>query len=327
MKYVKNALAFFGLLVLIGLCVQAVVKTPATGNADKSTSANANPKAKGDSLPEKVVQDYNVYALPLPEDIKFAGESVPLQDPDVRRRLDRELLVNTYWQSNGLLLLKRAHAYFPIIEPILDKYGVPDDFKYLAVIESGLQPVVSPAGARGFWQFTKDTGRRYGLEINANIDERYNIEKATRAAAQFLNDAKDSFGSWTLAAAAYNAGRTGIKRQLKRQDADNYYNLFLTTETNRYIFRILALKEIMKHPQKYGFNFKTDDLYHTIPTHEVEVDTPITNLADFAKSHGINYKILKLHNRWLRQDHLNDQSRKLYHIKIPREGYYPFKPK
>ena len=179
---------------------------------------------------------------------------MPLNKEDIRERIDRELLVNTYWQSNGLLLLKRSKKYFPIIEPILERYGIPDDFKYLAVIESGLTQAVSPARAVGFWQILKTTGRELGLEVNANVDERYHIEKATIAACKYLNASKIRFGSWTLAAAAYNAGNAGIEKYLTQQKVDNYYDLLLGQETGRYVFRIVAIKEIIENYEKYGFN-------------------------------------------------------------------------
>ena len=236
--------------------------------------------------------------------------------------MDRELLVNTYWQSNGLLLFKRAHKYFPVIEPILKEHGIPDDFKYLAVIESGLQNVKSPAGASGFWQIMKTTGRENGLEVNANVDERYHLEKATRVACRYLKDAKEKLGSWTNAAAAYNAGNAGISRRLKAQQVSNYYDLLLGQETGRYLFRIIALKEIMSHPDKYGFNFRTKDLYKNIPTTSVNVDYPIEDLAAFAKEKNINYKILKIHNPWLREPKLNNKSGKLYTIDLPEKGFY-----
>lgn len=268
------------------------------------------------------LNDYNVYALPMPENLDFAGETVPLSDPDVRERMDRELLVNTYWQSNGLLLIKRANKYFPVIEPILAKQGVPDDFKYLAVIESGLQNVVSPAGARGIWQIMPATAREYGLEVNDNVDERYHLEKATEAACMYLLNSKERFGNWTLAAAAYNAGNAGINRRLDGQQVEDYYNLLLGEETGRYMFRILALKEILSDPKKYGFNFRESDLYNLVPSFKVEVDTAVADLAAFANFHEINYKVLKIHNPWLREPKLNNRSRKLYEIEIPQDGYY-----
>jgi hypothetical protein len=219
-------------------------------------------------------------------------------------------------------MFKRSNKYFPIIEPILEKHGVPDDFKYLAVIESGLQNVTSPAGAKGFWQIMKTTGRENGLEINSNVDERYNLELATEVACKYLLKAKERFGSWTLAAASYNAGMAGVSRRLKSQGVDNYYDLLLGEETGRYLFRIVALKEILNHPEKYGFNFRNKDLYKTIPTYKVAVDTAVTDFVKFSEGFGINYKILKLHNPWLREGHLNNKSRKQYYIEIPKDGHY-----
>jgi hypothetical protein len=263
------------------------------------------------------LSDYNVYALPLPKTLDFSGESMPLIKQDVKERMDRELLVNTYWQSNGFLLLKRAHKYFPIIEPILEAYGVPDDFKYLALIESGLQNVTSTAGAKGFWQIMKSTAKEYGLEVNANVDERYNLILSTKVACEYLLKAKQRFGSWTLAAASYNAGMNGIASELERQSVDNYYDMLLGQETGRYVFRIVALKEITNNAKKYGFNYTDDDLYNYPPTFSVEVDTAVSDFVQFAEGFGINYKQLKIHNPWLRETFLNNKSRKKYNIEIP----------
>ncbi|NND63266.1 MAG: lytic transglycosylase domain-containing protein [Flavobacteriaceae bacterium] len=275
-----------------------------------------------EKMEDKLVNDYNVYALELPAEMDFAGEPVPLENPDIKERMDRELLVNTYWQSNGLLIFKRANKYFPIIEPLLEKYGLPDDFKYLAIAESGLMNNRSPAGAAGFWHFLKGTGKEYGLEINDYVDERYNLELATKVAADYLKSSYNRFGSWTMAAAAYNAGNAGVNKQLKRQKVNDYYDVLLNDETSRYVFRILAFKEILSNPKKYGFNFREKDLYETIPTYKVKVDTAVTNFADFAQRFGINYKILKLHNPWLRDNYLKNASGKEYYIEIPKEGYY-----
>ena len=285
---------------------------------------NAIQEAPTDSIVErKMINDYNVYALPIPEKMDFAGEPVPLNNPDIRERMDRELLVNVYWQSNGLLLFKRAHKYFPVIEPLLEKYGIPDDFKYLVVAESGLMNNRSPAGASGFWHFMKATGKEYGLEINPYVDERYNLEIATKVAAEYLISAKEKFGSWTLAASAYNAGRGGILKQQERQQSEgSYYDLLLNDETSRYVFRILAFREILSNPEKYGFNFRESDLYEPIPTYKVKVDTAVTDLATFAKRFDINYKILKIHNPWLRDTYLKNASGKEYFIEIPEKGYY-----
>lgn len=308
MKWVKNTLAFIGLTSLMMIFVYALQDAPTDENFEK-----------------KLINDYNVYALQIPEHLNFAGEDIPLDDPDILERMDRELLVNTYWQSNGLLMFKRAHKYFPIIEPILKKHGVPDDFKYLAVIESGLMNVVSPAGARGVWQIMPTTGKEYGLEINDNVDERYHLEKSTEVACEYLKKSKEQLGSWTLAAAAYNAGNYGVSKRLQEQDVSDYYDLLLGEETGRYLFRIVALKEILSHPDRYGFNFREKDLYTQVPTYKVEVDTAVTDFASFAKGFGINYKILKIHNPWLREPHLNNKSRKQYFIEIPKEGYYKTK--
>ena len=305
MKILQKTLALVGLISLATLFIFAVQDAPTDENFEK-----------------KLINDYNVYALQVPGYLDFAGEQMPLNNPDIYERMDRELLVNTYWQSNGLLMFKRANKYFPIIEPILAEYGIPDDFKYLAVIESGLTNAKSPAGARGVWQIMKTTGRENGLEVNTNVDERYNLEKATRVACKYLQKAKDRLGSWTLAAAAYNAGNYGVSKRLKEQKVDGYYDLLLGEETGRYLFRIVALKEILNNPDKYGFNFRDKDLYSYVPTYKVAVDSAVTNFPDFAKGFGVNYKILKIHNPWLREKHLNNKSKKQYFIEIPEEGYY-----
>ncbi len=265
---------------------------------------------------------YQITAIDIPADLNFAGETVPLDDPEVLERVDREFLVNTYWQSNAVLLMKRAHKYFPVIEPILAKNGIPDDFKYLAVAESGLQNVVSPAGATGFWQIMKATGREYGLEVNSNVDERYHLEKATEVACRYLKKSKERFGTWTLAAASYNAGPGSINKFLGVQKADSYYDLLLGQETGRYVFRIMAIKEILNSPEKYGFLIEEEDMYNAVPTFQVEVDEPVFSFADFAKEYEISYKVLKRHNPWLRQPHLNNASKKKYTIQIPNKGYY-----
>ncbi len=267
-------------------------------------------------------EKYAIYALPLPEQVSFMGEAVPMQDPEIRERYDREILVNTYWQSQTLLFHKRAARYFPVIEPILKKNGIPEDFKYLAVIESGLTNVVSPAGATGYWQILEGTGREYGLEISKEVDERYHLEKATQAACDYLKEAHRELGDWTLAAASYNMGINGIKRQLERQEAKNYYGLTLNQETARYIFRIMAVKEILENPAQYGFHFRKKDLYQPIPTYTVRVDTAVSSFGAFAEKMGINYRILKYHNPWLRYDYLPQPKNRAYEIKIPKSGYY-----
>jgi hypothetical protein len=260
---------------------------------------------------------YKIKALKLPSGLNLAGERVPVEINDIKERMERELLVNTYWQSNGILLLKRVNRYFPILEPLLAKYNLPDDFKFLALAESGFTDETSSAGAAGIWHFMRTTGKEYGLEINENVDERYNIEKSTKVAAEYLIKAKEKLGSWTLAAAAYNAGNRGVSRRLEAQEVNNYYDVKLPDETERYIFRILALKEIITNPKKYGFIFDKEDLYTLKETRLVKVDTAISNLTLFAKEFGMNYKELKIHNPWLREHKLNNKSRRSYEIKIP----------
>jgi len=268
--------------------------------------------------------NYKIFAVNTPEEIHFCGELVPLHDQNIRERLDRELLSNTYFQSNTLLYIKRANRWFPVIEPILKKYGIPDDFKYLPLVESNLTNAISPAGATGYWQLMKGTAKLFNLEVNEQVDERYDMKLSAEAACKYLKSAYKEFGSWTLAAAAYNRGIEGIKKQLKKQKTDNYYDLYLNTETARYLFRLLAIKEIVSNPNKYGYYFREKDLYNLAPEHTITVDTTITDLAVFAKAQGINYRILKLHNPWLRRNVLPNKSGKKYMITIPDSGYYVF---
>ena len=305
MRFLKHTFFTIGMISVIGFLVLAFTSQPIPEDS-----------------PDTSENDYNVYALEIPEFLDFSGEVIPVQIPDIRERMDRELLVNTYWQSNGLLLFKRSYRYFPVIEPILKSYGIPDDFKYLALIESGLQNVTSPAGAKGFWQIMKSTGKEYGLEINTNVDERYHLELSTHVACRYFLKAKEKFGNWTLTAAAYNAGIRGIINQLEKQNVSEYYDLLLGEETGRYVFRAVALKEIFAHPKKYGFNFTSNDLYSTIPTSEIKVDTAVTDFVQFAAKFGLNYKQLKIHNPWLREGFLNNKSRKLYTLDIPQKEYY-----
>jgi len=302
MKNEFKILSLVAIILVSSLLIFAGKKKEPKFDNDKSTS-----------------ETYQIKALKIPENLSFAGERVPLEKQDIKERIDRELLVNTYWQSNGLLFFKRTHKYFPIIEPILKRNGIPDDFKYIAVIESGLMNVTSPAGARGFWQLLKNTAKENRLEVNDNVDERYNLELATQAACNYLKEARTKFGTWTLAAAAYNAGIKGISKKMETQQVTSYYNLLVGDETKRYVPRIVAVKEILTHPKKYGFIFETSDLYNLEPTKTIKVDSAITNIASFSKKFGINYKILKLHNPWLRENKLNNKTHKEYSIKIPIE--------
>lgn len=269
-----------------------------------------------------VVSDNTKYA-PVGYNLKmdFAGEEVPTFMADVQERLDKEMITNMNYHTNTTLVIKRANKVFPIIEPILAKYGVPDDFKYLAVIESSLVNAVSPAGARGVWQFMPATAKEKGMELSDEVDERYHLEKSTEAACKYLVSAKEKFGSWTLAAASYNGGMNGISRKMEEQEVSDYYDLLLTEETSRYVFRILALKEIMSKSQKYGFSIPNEALYYSVPTKKIVIDSSITDLAKFAKTQGVNYKILKIHNPWLRDKKLTVTTGKKYEIEIPTSGY------
>lgn len=253
----------------------------------------------------------------FPEKIDFCGEEVPLTIPDVRERLDRELVVNQNLHGSTILIIKRANRFFPIIEPILAKNNVPDDFKYLAVIESSLTNATSPSGAKGFWQFMPLTAKEKGLEVNDIVDERYHLEKSTQMACEYLIKAKEKFGSWTMAAASYNGGMAGLQKAVDQQMETNYYDLLLTDETYRYVFRILALKQIMQNKDLYGFNLTNEELYHPLPTKKVEVDTSISDLAKFAKTQGVNYKLLKLYNPWLRDKKLDNPTKKKYIFDLP----------
>ena len=264
---------------------------------------------------------YLIFSIPLPDELDFAGEKVPLDYFDVRESLDRELLINTYWQSQTLLFIKRANKFFPEIEKILAENNIPDDFKYLVLAESELKNAVSPSGAVGVWQFLKGTAKDYDLEVNNEVDERYHLEKSTEAACRFLQDAYELFGNWTMAAASYNVGRRGLIKQVNRQKQDNYYDLLLNEETGRYVYRILAIKLILENSDKFGFHVSKQDMYNPIPTYEVEVDTAVADFADFAEKFSINYKILKHFNPWLRDSFLTNKTGKKYYIRIPEKGY------
>ncbi|HNP17311.1 MAG TPA: lytic transglycosylase domain-containing protein [Fulvivirga sp.] len=259
----------------------------------------------------------NDISLDLPKSLSFAGEPVPLDIPDVRERLDRELHINTYWHSSTIFLLKRANKWLPQMEQILKENNIPDDFKYLAAIEGGFMNEVSPKNAVGFWQFLKDAGKENGLEVSKDVDERYDPIKSTEAACRYLRKAYDKFGNWTNVAASYNRGRSGLGRALDNQKENSYYDLMLNDETSRYVFRILAIKEIFEHPVKYGFKINPEHLYQAPELRYVEVDSDIKDLVEFAKEQGINYKLLKLNNPWLRDDRLTVSRNKTYRIAIP----------
>jgi hypothetical protein len=260
----------------------------------------------------------NVVVYPIPEYLEFAGERVMLDDPDLRERFDNEIIVNTHFHSSTIFMIKKSNRWFPQMRPILKKYNVPEDFLYLSLIESGLRNDKSPKEAVGFWQLLPATAREFGLEVSSQVDERYDPIKSTEAACKYILRAKKNLGSWTNAAAAYNMGVRGLSRQIKRQKVDSYYDLLLNEETTRYVFRILAIKQIMENQKKYGFNIPEDELYPVEEVKFVVVYENIPDLTEFALSHGINYKTLKRHNPWLRKGALKIGSRqKTYTIKIP----------
>ena len=278
-------------------------------------------REKQSQLPGTNEQYYKIVSVPLPDTLFLAGEEMPLNIFYVKEALDRELSVNTYWHSSTLQLIKKSYRWFPLFDSILTANGIPLDFKYLAVIESGLSNAISPSNAVGYWQFLKGTAKDFDLEVNKEVDERYNIEKSTYAACKYFLESYEKFGSWTLVAAAYNAGNRGITNQMERQKANSYYDLLLSDETSRYVYRIAAMKIIFEDTESYGFYIDERDIYLPIATHNVKVDNKIDDLADFAKDNGISYKILKYFNPWLRQNYLKNRKKKTYYIQIPEAPY------
>ena len=289
--------------------------------------SNSSPVENNPDYQDKK-ENYGVFAMSTPETLLFAGERVPLENFDVRESLDMEIHKVSFWHSEMFLYFKRANRFFPVIEPILKKNGIPEDFKYICVAESGLRNAVSPAKAVGFWQFIASTAKGYGLTVNKEVDERYHLVKSTIAACKYLKGKYARYGSWTLAAASYNAGDGGVTKFMNHQEEDSYFDLALYEETSRYVYRALAMKLIMENPKNYGFNFRKRDLYPVIDTKEVKVDSTINDFADFAKSQGTNYKMLKIFNPWLRGHKLTNTSKKTYYITIPEKGarakeYFP----
>ena len=311
MKNNRPAIHYFiaGAFTVITLLIIAII----IYMADGTTAAGS---AKSEDFP----QGYRIVSPEIPDYLEFAGERIPTENFEVYERIDREFLANTYWHSATLLAIKRANRWFPVIEPILKKNKIPDDFKYLAVAESNLENVISPAGATGFWQFMKPAGEKYGLEINNLVDERYHVEKSTEAACKYLNDSYEMFGSWISAAASYNMGQENTTEQRDRQKTTNYFNLVLNSETSRFVARIVSLKYILQNPEKYGFDIKEEDLYKPLEYYEVALDSSVNHFADYASSYGVNYFILKMYNPWLRDNYLKNRSRKVYTIKLPIEG-------
>ncbi len=263
----------------------------------------------------------------IPAQVSFAGQTIRTDRYDLRERLDRELSSFSYMHSSTMLILKRANRYFPVIEPILKANGVPDDFKYLMAIESNLDTrALSHRGAAGLWQFMKEAGKEYGLEVNTNIDERYHIEKSTRAACRYLKKAYSRYGNWMSAAASYNAGMGRISSSLKEQNADTALDLWLNEETSRYMFRILAIKTIFAHPSQYGFHLTAENFYPMFTYRTDTLKTGIENLAVYAQTHGITYAQLKDANPWLRSTSLENKSGRTYVLKIPHKTSIHYDP-
>lgn len=263
-------------------------------------------------------QKDSVALFDLPEELSFAGEKVPLEQGDVVERLERELYVNAYWESNLILLFKRSKKYLPEIERLLQEQGVPDDFKYLAIAESGLLNASSAAGAKGYWQILEETGKEYGLEITESVDERYHLEQSTLAAAAYLKKAHQKFGDWTAVAASYNMGQSGFSKRQEEQFQRNYYDLYLNEETSRYLFRILAFKLLFENPSAFGYHLQEKDYYSLPEFREIEVSTDLPDLAKWAKDQGSSYKHLKRYNPWLRARELEVKKGKGYIIRLPK---------
>jgi hypothetical protein len=277
---------------------------------ESSSDAPAQPEG---SIPQIIK------AVDLNQPFEFAGESLPMDDFDTRERLDLELMKNTYWHSNTILFLKKANKYFPTIERILKEHGIPEDFKYVAVAESSLQNAVSPAGARGFWQLMAPTAREYGLEISNDVDERYHLEKSTVAACKLIKSYYKRFNNWTLTAAAYNIGVNKLDRLLEEQHASSFFDLNLNQETNRYIFRLVAIKAILSDPNDFGFYLDEADMYQPLPAYRtVEVSTDVENWGAFAAEQGTSYRMLKVYNPWLIDSDLKNSRGKTYEIRIPK---------
>ena len=298
--------------LLIGIVLGAVL---ITGLASKKVDSTVTPvEVSPDGYPQ-----YKWYAPQVPATLDFCGEPVPLDRPDIHEKLDRELLVNAYLHGSDLLILKQSGRYFPIIEERLKANDVPDDFKYVCIAESSLQQnALSAVGAASFWQFMKDTGPAYGLEINDEVDERFNPSKATDAACKYFKASYAKFGNWTAAAASYNCGQAGFQNQVDFQESKNYYDMIFPDETNRYVFRILALKYIISHPRLFGMMIEASEEYQPLKSKTIEVDKTIDNLNDFAKENGSTYKMLKIYNPWLRAHKLTVKAGKKYEIALPQ---------
>ncbi len=316
----QNALSMqksisFYTIILACFLTFAIFSSYSNEGSNSSTSSKAKSEEQGMDLPQ-VIRAINLEG----RSFDFAGEAFPMDNFDVRERLDRELLRNSYYHSNTIGNIKRARRYFPVIEPILAKHGLPDDLKYLAVAESDLSNATSPAGAKGVWQFMKGTAGDYGMQVNSEVDERFHLEKATDAACRYLKKYKERFGSWTLAAAAYNMGASRLSREMAAQRMESYFDLNLNSETSRYVFRIVAIKAIMSSPEDFGFYVGEELKYEALPpAHLIEVKESVSNWGDFAQKYGTTYRMLKIYNPWLRSTSLTNKAKKTYWVKVPKK--------
>lgn len=304
-------------IVVIGLAILLFLVTFINNRIDRLENYLSKNRQFG--VDNIVVQDGPLTAISydIPRELSFAGESVPMDRADLQEQLDKELQINIYFHSNTIFLIKRANQWFPQIEPILKRNNIPDDFKYLPLIESGLLNVISPADAVGFWQIIKSAGKENGLEITKEVDQRYDPIRSTEAACRYLNKAYEKFGNWTLVAASYNRGMNGLDRALEKQKVNSYYDLFLNEETSRYVFRILAIKQIIENPEKYGFKIDPKHLYKKDSVKYVRVDDTVSDLVEFALEQGTTYKLLKRYNPWLRDDRLTVRRNESYQIALP----------
>lgn len=303
MNFRRIGLISFGVIVVFSFAFYGISKTNKTN--------------KIETTHEDILSYDNVLATPpIPKTVQFCGEDVPIDIYYVREGLEKELIIHCYQHSRTIQTFKRSTRFFPEIEKILKEEGVPEDLKYLCVAESSLENVVSPSAAAGFWQFMESTGKNYGLEINDNVDERYHVEKSTRAACTYLKALKEKFGTWALAAAAYNMGENGLQRSISEQSVESYWDLYLNTETSRYVNRIISYKLMFEEPEKYGVKLKLTECYRPIPYTEIAVDTTIPSLLDFAKANNILYRELKEMNPWLRNKVLPVRDKK-YSVRVP----------
>ena len=312
----RNILLACGIAIILIGVTAAITLLPAQSNDEQLEQLEEYEGTDREFVVFEQI-DHITHDVELPETMTFCGEKVPLDLFFVRERLERELMVNSYRHSATILQLKRTTRWFPVMEPIMEQYGLPEDFKYLAMIESELTNAVSPSKAVGFWQFLEGTGKEYGLEINKQVDMRYNVEKETVAACMYLKDSYRKSGSWISAAAAFNCGNGRITKTMEEQRVDSYFDMLLPEETQRYVYRILALKLITENPEKYGFTIRDNGWYRPYETKTVTVVQSIPDLVDFAYRQGTNYKMLKYFNPWLRSTSLTVSPGNSYEIKIP----------